>query len=473
MLRERAGLLALTLLIAAPALNAHKSAAKADPVWISADWRQADHTSTTKIAIHLKRHLASDAQCRANERGILCRSEQGWKELNLIKRAHARKFLVENHGGLWSLGFSDGVRMTQPEEKERQAKAVRRSTRSRRPTSRHSAVVAEISGEDTELRDGLNAIVSMQSRHYSRRNPAGISNIHGRVDTPEESIQIGANLWKQYKRALTRRNSSLVSEFAQRGDVNTLVALAYRYGPGRVLKWAKGSVLSLPTKARQFASSFQALLGSNSSTEEAAKEEVVHTVPQRSEKSIPITRVRRGVSVPHTHPETRPVTRVRRERRLPATTIRAAAPGRLKLYNRNTKQAISINFNGGRVNGSDQVALDNIMRDRLGRSGPISPKLVSILLKIQRNFDGATIEIVSGYRSSEYNQQLIAASKRRNGGRSGVAKRSRHLHGDAADIIVRGVSVAALHRYALSLKAGGVGKYSGWVHVDAGRVRRW
>ena len=76
--------------------------------------------------------------------------------------------------------------------------------------------------------------------------------------------------------------------------------------------------------------------------------------------------------------------------------------------------------------------------------------------------------IISGYRSPKSNAMLAAKS-------GGVAKKSYHMKGMAIDIAMPGVSTDDLHKAALSLNAGGVGKYSrsGFVHIDSGPVRRW
>ncbi|MDF1721839.1 MAG: DUF882 domain-containing protein [Minwuia sp.] len=58
---------------------------------------------------------------------------------------------------------------------------------------------------------------------------------------------------------------------------------------------------------------------------------------------------------------------------------------------------------------------------------------------------------------------------------SGVAKKSYHMRGMAADIRVPGVDLQTLHRAARNARAGCVGKYtrSNFVHFDVGPVRYW
>ncbi|OWU83563.1 Tat pathway signal protein [Oceanicola sp. 22II-s10i] len=76
--------------------------------------------------------------------------------------------------------------------------------------------------------------------------------------------------------------------------------------------------------------------------------------------------------------------------------------------------------------------------------------------------------LISGYRSPETNAMLRARS-------SGVAKNSRHLRGEAADLRLQSRSVSQMARAAVSCHAGGVGRYtsSDFVHMDCGPVRSW
>ncbi|MFP4044810.1 MAG: YcbK family protein [Rhodosalinus sp.] len=76
--------------------------------------------------------------------------------------------------------------------------------------------------------------------------------------------------------------------------------------------------------------------------------------------------------------------------------------------------------------------------------------------------------LISGYRSPETNAMLRSRG-------SGVAKNSRHLRGEAADLQLRSRSVAQMASAAAACRAGGVGRYTGsnFVHMDCGPVRSW
>ncbi|WP_375690736.1 YcbK family protein [Pseudooceanicola sp. LIPI14-2-Ac024] len=76
--------------------------------------------------------------------------------------------------------------------------------------------------------------------------------------------------------------------------------------------------------------------------------------------------------------------------------------------------------------------------------------------------------LISGYRSPETNSMLRSRS-------SGVAKNSRHLVGQAADLRLTTRSVSQMAKAASACRAGGVGRYtrSDFVHMDCGPVRTW
>ncbi|KRS18165.1 YcbK family protein [Roseovarius indicus] len=76
--------------------------------------------------------------------------------------------------------------------------------------------------------------------------------------------------------------------------------------------------------------------------------------------------------------------------------------------------------------------------------------------------------LISGYRSPETNAMLRSRS-------SGVAKNSRHLKGQAADLRLGSRSVNQMYRAAMACHGGGVGRYtsSNFVHMDCGPVRSW
>lgn len=96
---------------------------------------------------------------------------------------------------------------------------------------------------------------------------------------------------------------------------------------------------------------------------------------------------------------------------------------------------------------------------------------------------GGVIEVVSGYRTPEYNANLAKAGHN-------VASQSHHMEGNAADLKPRFMAagaddVLALHDLVLRTfeagglpELGGLGLYPDWIHVDDvkasdGHLRRW
>ena len=110
------------------------------------------------------------------------------------------------------------------------------------------------------------------------------------------------------------------------------------------------------------------------------------------------------------------------------------------------------------------------MRDRHNdKVKLIDPKLLDQMFALQTKVKPRQpIHMLCGYRSPETNAML----RRRN---RGVAKESYHIKGMAVDIRMPDRNFSSLHRAAISLRAGGVGRYrrSHFVHIDTGPVRTW
>jgi uncharacterized protein YcbK (DUF882 family) len=99
--------------------------------------------------------------------------------------------------------------------------------------------------------------------------------------------------------------------------------------------------------------------------------------------------------------------------------------------------------------------------------------LCGVLDAIREEWGGPLV-VVSGYRDAAYNQALFEQSAARNHGVSGVAMKSQHIQGRAADIAPLADNperVAQLHALILEMRGalpamGGLGLYPAWVHVD-------
>jgi uncharacterized protein YcbK (DUF882 family) len=145
--------------------------------------------------------------------------------------------------------------------------------------------------------------------------------------------------------------------------------------------------------------------------------------------------------------------------------------GRLALYHTHTEESLeTIYFVNGEYSQQALEDINYILRDhRSGEIKAIDTGLLDLLYAISSKLQTpCPFHIISGYRSKVTNALL----RRRSGG---VARRSLHLEGKAADIRVPGCDLALLRRVAVDLKSGGVGYYPrpDFVHVDVGRVRYW
>ncbi len=144
---------------------------------------------------------------------------------------------------------------------------------------------------------------------------------------------------------------------------------------------------------------------------------------------------------------------------------------RLKMYSARTGEAIDMVYwvDGRYV----KPALDEIsyfMRDwREDKAIEIDTRTIDIMAAAHRMMDvDEPYLLLSGYRSPRTNAYL-----RRRG--SGVARKSLHMSGQAADLRLKSRSVSQMARAARACNAGGVGQYYGsnFVHMDCGPVRTW
>ncbi len=142
----------------------------------------------------------------------------------------------------------------------------------------------------------------------------------------------------------------------------------------------------------------------------------------------------------------------------------------ITLYNTHTGECLKkCTFHENGVFIPESLAMINqLFRDhRTGKAHVIDQQLLLLLHNLTQKLGvEKTIHLVSGYRSKETNTCLHENS-------SGVAKNSLHCVGKAADIFIEGINHKNIQRAALALRAGGVGRYANFVHVDTGRVRRW
>jgi len=157
------------------------------------------------------------------------------------------------------------------------------------------------------------------------------------------------------------------------------------------------------------------------------------------------------------------------ERGAPAAGL--GGDGTVKLYHQWHRERLEIRYRdaSGRYIPAALAQIRRLFRCRLtGREIEVPSRLIEIIDAIQDRHNGAEVTIICGYRSPELNGALASDS-------GGVAKKSLHMRGLAADIKIDGVRTSALRDTARALRAGGVGYYpsDGFVHVDTGAVRYW
>jgi uncharacterized protein YcbK (DUF882 family) len=141
----------------------------------------------------------------------------------------------------------------------------------------------------------------------------------------------------------------------------------------------------------------------------------------------------------------------------------------LRLYNIHTDESLDISyFLGGSYDFEALDKINHLMRCHYSNTvKPIDIGVLDLLCDV-KNRIGADkeIQIISGYRSPEYNDYLRGIGRN-------VARNSYHMQGIAIDFSIRGFSMSSLSQTAKSFLAGGVGQYAEFVHIDTGPVRYW
>ena len=144
----------------------------------------------------------------------------------------------------------------------------------------------------------------------------------------------------------------------------------------------------------------------------------------------------------------------------------------LNLRNVNTSETYSYRikaaFFGNELNYD---VLDYFFRDwRENKTIKMDRGVIKNFLKICETLLGSDgeleVDITSGYRTKKTNEILRQNSSR-------VAKNSMHLIGRAIDFTVRNRSIQNLEEVAKKITPGGLGIYSGFIHIDTGPYRRW
>lgn len=144
---------------------------------------------------------------------------------------------------------------------------------------------------------------------------------------------------------------------------------------------------------------------------------------------------------------------------------------RIRMYNGRTGENLdTVYWVNGKYVREALNEINMFMRDwRTGTSIGIDPRAIDVAAASHRLLQtNEPYMLLSGYRSPQTNAMLRRGSR-------GVAKKSLHMDGKAADLRLKSRSVGQMYKAAVSCKAGGVGKYSrsNFVHMDCGPVRTW
>jgi uncharacterized protein YcbK (DUF882 family) len=141
----------------------------------------------------------------------------------------------------------------------------------------------------------------------------------------------------------------------------------------------------------------------------------------------------------------------------------------LRLYNIHTDESLDISyFSDGRYDFEALDKINHLLRCHYNNTvKPIDIRVLDLLCDVKKRIGAdKEIQIISGYRSPEYNDHLRGLGRN-------VAKNSYHMQGTAIDFSIQGFSMRSLSQAAKSFLAGGVGQYAEFVHIDTGPVRYW
>jgi uncharacterized protein YcbK (DUF882 family) len=144
---------------------------------------------------------------------------------------------------------------------------------------------------------------------------------------------------------------------------------------------------------------------------------------------------------------------------------------RIRMHNARTGESMdTIYWIEGRYVGDALNEINFFFRDwRRNEVKSIDNRTLDIIAATHRLVDASDpFLLLSGYRSPATNAALRARGR-------GVARKSLHMSGQAADLRLSSRSVRQVARAAASCGGGGVGKYSrsNFTHVDCGKVRTW
>ncbi len=149
----------------------------------------------------------------------------------------------------------------------------------------------------------------------------------------------------------------------------------------------------------------------------------------------------------------------------------SAAERTISMYHVHTRESITITYwKDGRFIPSALNKLNWFLRDwRRNKAIRIDPRAIDLIYKLHADLGSKKpVQIICGYRSAATNAMLRRIGRH-------VARRSRHIVGQAIDFRFPDIPNKKVRNLALAYGVGGVGYYgrSGFVHIDTGSVRHW
>ena len=104
----------------------------------------------------------------------------------------------------------------------------------------------------------------------------------------------------------------------------------------------------------------------------------------------------------------------------------------------------------------------------------IEDRIVALANRLQviRDLTGKSIIITSGFRPSEYNDQLPNSTKANPKLPLVPGNGSYHIYGMAVDVVMPHMDAPTLQKF-LQDWSGGMGCYKTYTHLDIGPKRRW
>jgi uncharacterized protein YcbK (DUF882 family) len=144
--------------------------------------------------------------------------------------------------------------------------------------------------------------------------------------------------------------------------------------------------------------------------------------------------------------------------------------GVIRIYNYHLNEIEEITFRqDGKLSKAGLEQVNQLLRSRDSNdTTSIDPRLTDLLDHLQDHFGADTVEIISGFRSSEFNEQLMQSGRE-------VSQKSFHIQGRAIDFHIDEIKEETLRAYLESMELGGVGYYDAldFIHVDTGPYRTW